>query len=217
MNPARRNALIASGVLVFHAAALWALNSGLLRRAVEIVVPVEVLSEIITPAPKVETPPPAAPKVEPTPKKLPPPPRPEALPVPAPPSPNAPVATTLPQPPAPPIATPVAAEPSPPAPPAAPAPPKIELPSSDATYLQNPSPVYPPVSKRMGEQGKVVVRVLIGADGLPQRAEVKVSSGFDRLDRAALDYILKCRYRAGTVNGVPQAMWKDAPVNFVLE
>jgi protein TonB len=61
------------------------------------------------------------------------------------------------------------------------------------------------------------VRVLIGADGLPQRAELKKSSGFDRLDRSALDYVMKCRYKPGSVNGVPQAMWKDAPVNFVLE
>lgn len=61
-------------------------------------------------------------------------------------------------------ATPQPAAPSPVA--AAPAPGKVELPSSDADYLQNPKPAYPRISQRLGERGKVVVRVLIGVDGL---------------------------------------------------
>jgi protein TonB len=93
----------------------------------------------------------------------------------------------------------------------------VELPSSCASYLQNPALVYPAISKRLGEQGKVVVRVLIGADGIPQQAELKRSSGFDRLDRSALDYVMKCRYVPGKVGGVAQAMWYEAPVSFVLE
>ena len=80
-----------------------------------------------------------------------------------------------------------------------------------------PGPVYPAISKRLGEQGKVLVRVLIGADGIPQQAELKRSSGFDRLDRSALDYVMKCRYVPGKVGGVAQAMWYEAPVSFVLE
>jgi protein TonB len=47
--------------------------------------------------------------------------------------------------------------------------------------------------------------------------EIKRSSGFERLDRAAADYIMKCRFVPGKVNGVVQAMWYDAPVNYVLE
>ena len=42
-----------------------------------------------------------------------------------------------------------------------------ELPSSDADYLQNPKPPYPSMSKKLNEQGTVIMRVLIGADGLP--------------------------------------------------
>jgi protein TonB len=113
------------------------------------------------------------------------------------------------------MGVPVASEPGPPA--AAAGQGKVELPSSDAAYLQNPAPSYPPLSKRLGEQGKVVVRVLIGADGRPQKAELKRSSGYDRLDRAAIEYVLKCRYIPGKVGGVPQEMWHDAPVSFVLE
>lgn len=90
------------------------------------------------------------------------------------------------------------------------------LPSSNADYLQNPSPTYPAMSRRLGEQGKVIVKVLVGADGYPKDAEIRRSSGFERLDEAARQYILKCRFVPGKVNGVAQAMSYDAPVNFVL-
>jgi protein TonB len=217
-----RNLVIGASVVLFHLAALWALQAGLLHRAVEIVVPVEILSEMVTPAvPKVEppSPPPAKdpkPVKQPVVKKLdravPLAPKPLAVPD-ARPAANAPTGIVAPQPPAPPIAASVAAE----AAPAAPVPAKVELPSSDADYLQNPAPIYPPISKRLGEQGKVVVRVLIGADGSPQNAELKRSSGYDRLDQAAIEYVMRCRYIPGKVGSVPRAMWHEAPVTFVLE
>jgi protein TonB len=93
----------------------------------------------------------------------------------------------------------------------------VELPSSDADYLQNPRPPYPPLSRRLGEQGQVVIRVLIGADGSAQQAEVRRSSGFERLDQAALQTVLKWRYIPGKRGGVPEAMWFNVPLNFVLE
>lgn len=210
-----RNVLIASGVIVFHAAALWALQSGLLRRAAEVVIPVEIMSQFVEPPkPKVEPPPPPPPP--PKVAKAPPPPRPQAIREPKPtPAPQAPVGTTEPPPPPAPPAAPT--PPAPPAlPPAPPAPPAVQLPSSNADYLQNPKAVYPAMSKRLGEQGKVIVKVLVGVDGLPKSAEVKKSSGFDRLDEAAIEYIMKCRFVPGKVNGVVQAMSYDAPVNYVL-
>ncbi|EHL23704.1 TonB family protein [Acidovorax sp. NO-1] len=91
------------------------------------------------------------------------------------------------------------------------------MPSSDAAYLNNPRPSYPAISKRMGEQGKVVLRVLIGTDGLPQKVEVSTSSGFDRLDRQAQDAVMRWRFVPGKRNGVPEAMWNLVPINFVLE
>ncbi len=72
------------------------------------------------------------------------------------------------------------------------------------------------MSRRLGEQGKVIVTVLVDSDGSAKSARVKVSSGFDRLDEAAREYILRCRFVPGKINGVPQAMSYDAPVNYVL-
>ncbi len=219
-----RNATIVGAVLLLHIVALWTLQAGLLRRATEIVVPVQILSQLITPpAPKVELPkpvvlpaPPPLPEKRPVSKPVvrprPRAPQPVAIADPTP-EPAAPVGVVTPQPPAPPIATPVAQAPvAPPAPPA-----KVDLPSSNADYLQNPKPPYPPISKRLGEQGKVIVRVLIGADGLPQEAELKQSSGFDRLDHVAMETVMKWRYVPGKRGGVAEAMWFNVPINFVLE
>jgi protein TonB len=103
------------------------------------------------------------------------------------------------------------------APAAPPAPARIELPSSDAAYLNNPKPSYPALSRRLGEQGKVVVRVLIGVDGTAQQAEIRNSSGYDRLDQAALATVRSWRYVPGKRNGVAEAMWFNVPINYVLE
>lgn len=213
-----RNAVIAGSVLVFHALAIWALQTGLIMRAVEIIVPVEVLAQIIDlPTPKVTPQPPAPPVpvkqavTKPTPVT-------QAAPkllavADATPSPNAPAAQPI-APPAPYTpAVPVAAVPTP----APPAPAKITLPSSDADYLSNPKPPYPPMSKRLGEQGKAIIRVLIGADGLPQKAELRQSSGFERLDQSALNTVLQWRYVPGKRGGVAEAMWFVVPITFVLD
>jgi len=216
----RRNAAIAGSVMLFHIAALWALQTGLLRRAVEIIVPVQVFSELVTPeVPKVEPPPPPkSPEpvkqrvVQQTAPALPPAPMPVAV-ADATPAPNAPTGTTAPPAALPAIAAPVAEAPAPVAPPA---PPRVELPSSDADYLQNPKPPYPAISKRQGEQGKAVVRVLIGVDGTAQKAEIHQSSGYDRLDQAALATVQRWRYVPGKRGGVAEAMWFNVPINFVL-
>lgn len=215
-----RHLLIAASVVLFHLAALWALQTGLIQRVVEVLVPVALLSEFIEPPqPKVALPPPPAPPkavTQAAPRKvvvaLPPPPMPLAVADPTP-VPNAPTGEVAQPKPLPPIAAPVAAEVAP-APVAAP---KVELPSSDADYLQNPKPAYPANSRRLGEQGQVVVRVLIGVDGTAQKAEIRQSSGFDRLDQAALATTQRWRYVPGKRGGVAEAMWFSIPINFVLE
>ena len=134
------------------------------------------------------------------------------------PAPNAAAAVTIAPVPLPSIAAPVAiTETTAVAPPAATAPPKIELPSSDAEYLQNPKPAYPPISKRLNEQGTVGLRVLIGIDGSARKAEVTKSSGFRNLDQVALDTVLKWRYVPGKRGGIPEEMWVPTSLVFKLE
>ena len=236
-----RNSAVVGSVLALHIAALWAIQAGMgSHKPPEVIVPAQLLSEFITaappaPAPAPPTPPapkpptPTPPKPAPTPPKpKPTPPKPKPAPLPAAiqdptPAPNAPTGAldvappTPPAPPAPPT-PPAPPAPSPaPAAPAAPVAPKIELPSSNAAYLNNPSPAFPSVSRRLGEQGKVTLRVLISAAGLPERVEIAKSSGFDRLDNAALDTVKRWKFVPGKRNGVAEAMEYLVPVNFVLQ
>ena len=134
------------------------------------------------------------------------------------PSPNAPTGVTTPQPALAPVTAPITAPVAAATAPAAAAPaPAVQLPSSDADYLQNPRPPYPPISRRLNEQGKTTVRVLIGLDGLPQRSEIVKSSGFERLDQAAMATVMRWRYVPGKRGGVAEAMWFNVPINWVLE
>lgn len=223
---ANRNVVIAGSVLLFHALAIWALQTGLLMRAVEIIVPVEVLAQIIEPpAPKIT--PPAPQPTPPVPVK-------QSVTKPTPVTQTAPPILTVNEP-APAAAAFVAPTPEPPAPisspvaapsvpiaavtsaPPAPAPAKVVLPTSDAEYLNNPKPPYPPMSKRLNEQGNVMVRIYIDADGLPQKAELQRTSGFERLDQAALAVVMKWRYVPGKRGGVPEAMWMGTTIKFILE
>jgi protein TonB len=95
--------------------------------------------------------------------------------------------------------------------------PTFSLPSSEAQGLNNPKPAYPRVSRRLNEQGQVVVHVFVAPDGSPQQGEIKTSSGFDRLDQEALRTVMRWRFVPGQRLGTPEAMWFNVPVNFVLE
>jgi protein TonB len=95
--------------------------------------------------------------------------------------------------------------------------PSLVEPSADADYLKNPPPTYPRASRRLGEQGTVIVRVFISTQGLPEKAEVRTSSGFARLDQAALEAVQRWRFVPGRRSGTPEAMWFNIPVRFVLE
>lgn len=219
--PVQRRLLIVAAVLGFHVAGLWALQSGLLHRAVAKVMPALVMAELIeAPQPEITPLPPAPPteKARPV-SQAPKQPKPATTPTPQPvaltsptPALDAPTGATQPDP-APPALLAAVSEPAP----APPAPPRVELPSSSADYLNNPRPPYPPLSKRLGEQGKVVVRVFIEANGAASRAEIRSSSGYDRLDQTALQTVLKWRYAPGKRNGVAEAMWFNVPISFVLE
>lgn len=219
-----RTAVIAGGVILFHAAALWALQSGLLRKAAEVVVPVELLAQIIEP-PRPAPPPPPPPPPPPAPPKkeiVKPPPRPQAVREtrPTPPPPNAPTGAVEPPPPAPPAPETPPAPPAPPAPPPAPpaAPAQKELTGAQAQWLVKPPLVFPAMSKRLGESGTVVVRIIFDSEGNAKRATVVTSSGYERLDAAGRDAALRSRIAINLPAGTPRSpeYAYTAPLAFVL-
>lgn len=75
-------------------------------------------------------------------------------------------------------------------------------------------PRYPMESRRRGEQGTVLLRVLVGRDGLPIGIEVARSSGYRALDRAAREAVLRWRFRPVQINGVNVEARGMVPIKF---
>jgi protein TonB len=120
--------------------------------------------------------------------------------------------------------SPITVAPAPPPPPAAvaesavaPEPAPVIPPRFNADYLQNPAPAYPALARRMHEQGRVLIRVLVSADGLPERVELKTSSGFARLDHSALETIRSWKFVPARQGGEKVAAWVVVPITFTLD
>ena len=115
-------------------------------------------------------------------------------------------------------------EPSPPAPEPVPAPPQMAMPSSvtisgelAVTCPERNAPSYPPFSRRLGETGMVVLRVELNEQGRVALATVKTSSGYARLDEAALAAVKTWRCTPATRNGQPVRATALQPFNFILQ
>ncbi|MDK9702262.1 MAG: TonB family protein [Sulfuritalea sp.] len=121
---------------------------------------------------------------------------------------ESPPAFTAPPPPSPAPAAPVNVTPVPEA---------ITAPRFDASYLDNPKPAYPATSRRLGEQGKVLLRVLVSAAGLAEKVELKTSSSFARLDQAAQEAVSRWRFVPARRGEQAIAAWVQVPVTFQLE
>lgn len=93
------------------------------------------------------------------------------------------------------IPSPEAAPPVPDAPAAASMPPPTgAAPRFEAAYLHNPRPAYPVLSRRLGEEGRVLLRVRVSAEGHPVAVDLEKSSNFERLDEAARHAVARWRF-----------------------
>ena len=215
-------------VVLLHAAFFYGLQAGLMQKAPDSPLVREVIATLIKPdpppSPKIDLPKPlpmAKAMPRPQPPLAPPQPQPTILP-PINPAPS-PAAITLPPAPAVPTPAPITAAPAPsPAPPipapvatAEPAP--ISPPRFDAAYLNNPPPAYPPMSRRTGEQGKVLLRVRVTEEGRAAEVEVKASSGSSRLDEAAQAAVRQWRFVPAKQGETAVAAWVLLPLVFKLD
>jgi protein TonB len=229
--------------IALHGALIALVLSGALEKPRTEVEPPPVIVQLLTPAPppKPEPSPPEPPKPKP-PKPEPPKPEPaKAQPRPEPPRPEQPKPEPAkPEPRPEPRPEPAKAEPAPtpaaapapapvsppvpaPAPPPAPAPTAPSAPkastrtevSISASYAAaNRKPEYPKMSLRLGEQGTVVLTVMVKSDGSASDVEVKSSSGFARLDRAAAEAVKTWRFNPATVDGKAIDKSYEVPITF---
>jgi protein TonB len=84
-------------------------------------------------------------------------------------------------------------------------------------YLRAPVLVYPDASRRMGEEGVVTVRVLVGTDGLPREVIMRQSSGSPSLDAAGVRAAQQAVFKPYTEDGKPQAVYVIVPLRFSLD
>lgn len=85
-----------------------------------------------------------------------------------------------------------------------------------AGYLNNPPPTYPPIAARLHQQGVVVLRVHVRADGHPEQVQVFTSSGFDSLDQAAIKAVNQWTFMPAKRGEVATDGWVNVPLAFKL-
>lgn len=194
-------------VVLFHVVTAYALMSGLARKVIEVVkAPIEtkIIEEVKKP--ELDQPPPPPPKLAPPPPPYIPPPEINIAVQPSTAPSNAITAVTTEKPKAP---------PPPPAPVVAKPAVRTEPVIDAARSCQKPE--YPAASKRMEEEGTVVVSFLINTDGSVLDSKIDQSSGYSRLDQAARSALGKCKFKPGTVDGKPEQSWARIKYTWRLE
>jgi protein TonB len=87
----------------------------------------------------------------------------------------------------------------------------------DVATLDNPRPPYPLAARRLGQQGRVVLRAHVDADGRCEELRLAASSGHRLLDDAALATVRRWRFLPATRAGIAVASWVEVPIAFRLD
>jgi len=194
-------------VVIIHVLFVWVLASGLGKKVVEVVLgPVE--TRLIEELPdKEDEPPPPPPELETPPPYVPPPEI--SIEIPMDTGPSTAISNVTSE-------RPVAAPPPPVAKP-------VERqvvktpPSTQGRGARITQPEYPPSSRRAGEEGTVQLQVLVLESGRAGEVKVAKSSGFPKLDEAAINEVKRnWRFVPGKEDGKPVSMWHTFAVTFRL-
>ncbi len=89
--------------------------------------------------------------------------------------------------------------------------------SAHVEYGRNPGPSYPIEARRRAQQGTVLLRIEVAANGSVERVEIAQSSGFEALDASAVETVrARWRFVAAQRDGVPIESWCLVPIRFAL-
>jgi periplasmic protein TonB len=95
-------------------------------------------------------------------------------------------------------------------------PPATGAPAQELRAKQRVEPVYPSAARRDGEEGTVRLRILVDERGRPTDVQVAQSSGFARLDQAAVDAVRRWRFEAATNGTAAISAWTQVAISFKL-
>lgn len=84
-------------------------------------------------------------------------------------------------------------------------------------YLNNPAPKYPAIARRMGEEGRVLLRVLVTAAGAAKQVKLSASSGSGVLDEAAEKAVRDWKFVPAKQDGQAVEAWVQVPIVFKLD
>lgn len=84
-------------------------------------------------------------------------------------------------------------------------------------YFQNRPPRYPPLAKKMHQEGLVMLMVEVDRKGMPVKVEVKQSSGYQLLDQVALEAVRHWRFQPERIGDIPIESKVTIPIRFRLE
>ena len=92
----------------------------------------------------------------------------------------------------------------------------VTPPQFGAAYYNNPKPEYPAFARRMRMEGMVMLKVLVGRQGIALKVEVADSSGYEILDKAAAEAVRIWRFVPARQGDSPVEEWVQVPVAFHL-
>lgn len=75
---------------------------------------------------------------------------------------------------------------------------------------------YPEDAQRIGEEGSVVMNVYVTTSGRVADLKLMQSSGFDRLDNAAIGSVLSWRFQPAQQDGKAVAAWTPIKIDYKL-
>jgi protein TonB len=190
-----RRTVVFVAIVAAHVLLGYAFTSGLINNVIEMVAPPIDTTIIDEEKVKDEAPPPPPPEMERPPVQIVAPEISITIPVDAPPPPITNVTTR---------------------PPPAPPPPVVR---SNIARVSGPSTddFYPSISRSAGEEGRPIIQVCVDANGKIATVEVAESSGFERLDEAAVRFARASRWKAPAENGKAIAGCAKLPIRFTLK
>lgn len=92
----------------------------------------------------------------------------------------------------------------------------IEPPKFGAAYLFNPAPTYPTLARRLGEEGRALLRVLVAENGRAETVVIESTSGSSRLDQAAMAAVKRWEFVPAKQNRENVSAYVLVPIHFAL-
>lgn len=87
---------------------------------------------------------------------------------------------------------------------------------TQARYRDTPRPDYPESARRAGREGRVLLRILVDAQGRSKQVEINSSSGSEALDHAAAETIKRWHFYPARYGDQPVESWLRIPIEFSL-